>query len=290
MRSIFLALRLQSTKKVQSEMNRHAKRKWKRGGMKVSFSMFMLILTLCFLFLPLFFIVIYSFNGSRDGNFSKFSLVWYKELFFESSSLWNSLLNSAIVGFLSALTSTLLGTAAALGTSWYPFPGKSFIRALSLFPMILPEVIVGISMLIFFSAVRFPLGLFSIYAAHVTFCLPFVFLMVLARLEGFDLSIVEAARDLGAGEARTMWSVVIPSILPAIASSFLLALTISIEDFVITFFVSGPASTTLPLYVYSMIRFGVSPVINALSFVMILFTAFLAFVLRKALKGFAASS
>jgi spermidine/putrescine transport system permease protein len=155
--------------------------------------------------------------------------------------------------------------------------------------MILPEVIVGISMLIFFSGIKIPLGLFTIFAAHTTFCLPFVFLMVNARLDEFDYSIIEAAHDLGANEISTMVKVIIPAIMPGILSGFMMAVTMSLEDFVITFFVAGPGSTTLPLYVYSMIRFGVSPVINALSCVMIVGTCLIAFALRKGLKTIAAS-
>ncbi|MDR2897626.1 MAG: ABC transporter permease subunit, partial [Spirochaetaceae bacterium] len=134
-----------------------------------------------------------------------------------------------------------------------------------------------------------PLGLFTIFAAHTTFCLPFVFLLVLARLDEFDYSIIEAAYDLGATERQTMFRVLLPAIMPGILSGFLIAMTMSLEDFVITFFVSGPGSATLPIYVYSMIRFGVSPVINALSFVMILATVFIAFALRKFLKNIAAA-
>ena len=133
-----------------------------------------------------------------------------------------------------------------------------------------------------------PLGLFTVFAAHTTFCLPFVFLMVNARLDEFDYSIIEASHDLGATERQTMFKVVVPAIFPGILSGFLMAITMSLEDFVITFFVSGPGSTTLPLYVYSMIRFGVSPVINSLSVVMILITCSIAFLCRKGLKGFAA--
>ena len=175
------------------------------------------------------------------------------------------------------------------GINWYKFTGRKFIQMLTYLPMVLPEVIVGISMLIFFSGIKVPLGLFTIFAAHTTFCLPFVFLMVNARLDEFDYSIVEAAHDLGASEFETMTKVVIPAIMPGILSGFMMAVTMSLEDFVITFFVAGPGSTTLPLYVYSMIRFGVSPVINSLSFVMIVFTCLFAFTLRKALKGIAAS-
>jgi spermidine/putrescine transport system permease protein len=155
--------------------------------------------------------------------------------------------------------------------------------------MILPEVILGISMLIFFSAVNLPLGMMTIYIAHTSFCLPFVFLMVLARLDEFDFSIIEASRDLGATERQTLFKVIIPAVLPGILSAFLMSVTLSLEDFVITFFVSGPGSTTLPLYVFSMVRYGISPVINALSLVLILGTMIIAFALRNFLKSIAAS-
>ena len=164
------------------------------------------------------------------------------------------------------------------------------IPRIMILSMILPEVIIGISMLIFFAAVNIPLGRLSIYIAHVTFNLPFVYMLVSARLDEFDYSIVEAARDLGATERQTLIKVIVPSILPAIASSLLITVTTSLEDFVITFFVSGPGSSTLPLYVYSSIRYGVSPVINALSFIVILATMGLTIIFRKFLKTVAASS
>jgi spermidine/putrescine transport system permease protein len=132
------------------------------------------------------------------------------------------------------------------------------------------------------------LGMATILIAHTTFNIPFVYLLVDARLESFDSSVIEAAHDLGANEAQTLWKVIIPMALPGIASAFLTAVTLSLEDFVITFFVSGPGSTTLPLYIYSMIRFGVSPVINALSAVMVAGTIALVYPLRNFLKAFAA--
>ena len=276
-------------KKPASENARHARRTWKKAGQhKWSFSKTVLWLTLLFLFIPLFVIIIYSFNDSKGAEFTSFSMRWYKELFFNSGALWNALLNSMIVAFSSALVSTLLGTMASIGVNWYKFKGKKFIQTLTYLPMVLPEVIIGISMVIFFSGIHLPLGLFTVFAAHTTFCLPFVFLMVNARLDEFDYSIIEAAHDLGATERQTMLKVVVPAIFPGILSGFLMAITMSLEDFVITFFVSGPGSTTLPLYVYSMIRFGVSPVINSLSVVMILITCTIAFICRKGLKGFAA--
>ena len=247
-----------------------------------------IFITLLFLFVPLFFIIIYSFNEGKSAEFTKPSLIWYKKLIFDSSDLWQALLNSVIIALTSGIVSTILGTLASIGVNWYKFTGKKFIQSITYLPMILPEVIVGISMLIFFSGIKIPLGLFTIFAAHTTFCLPFVFLMVNARLDEFDYSIIEAAHDLGANEISTMVKVIIPAIMPGILSGFMMAVTMSLEDFVITFFVAGPGSTTLPLYVYSMIRFGVSPVINSLSVVMIVFTCLIAFLCRKGLKGFAA--
>ena len=155
--------------------------------------------------------------------------------------------------------------------------------------MVLPEVIMGVAMLIFFSWFKIPLGLFTIFIAHTTFCLPFVYLMVSARVDEFDYSIIEASHDLGATEVQTLFKVIIPAIMPGIISGFMMSVTMSMEDYVITSLVSGPGSTTLPLYVYSMIRFGVSPVINALSFVLVLIICILTIILRKSLKSFAAS-
>ena len=277
-----------SMNKPRSENARHAKRAWRRLDHKFSFSKLVLWLTITFLFLPLFVIIVYSFNESKGAEFTKVSLTWYKELFLNSGALWHALLNSILIAFSSAAVSTILGTMASIGVNWYKFRGKKFIQTLTYLPMVLPEVIIGISMVIFFSGIHLPLGLFTVFAAHTTFCLPFVFLMVNARLDEFDYSIVEASHDLGATEVQTMFKVVVPAIMPGILSGFLIAVTMSLEDFVITFFVAGPGSTTLPLYVYSMIRFGVSPVINSLSVIMIIFTCSIAFLCRKGLKGFAA--
>lgn len=282
-----LVSRLNKTRP-RSEPARHARRAFQKRS-RFSFSLTVLVLTLVFLFLPLFVIVVYSFNAGKGSDFTGLSLVWYKALLFDSKNLWCSLFNSLLIAFSSAAISTVLGTLAALGISWYKFKGKTYIQTISFLPMVLPEVIIGVSTVIFFSGIKLPLGLFSIFAAHTTFCLPFVFLMILARIDEFDFSIVEAAYDLGATERQAMLKVIVPAILPGILSGFLMAVTMSLEDFVITFFVSGPGSTTLPLYVYSMIRFGVSPVINALSFVMILGTVLITFSMRKFLKNFAAA-
>ncbi|MBO7136370.1 MAG: ABC transporter permease [Spirochaetaceae bacterium] len=277
-------------KKPLSEPARHAKKAMqKRASGKFSFSGLVLAFTLIFLFLPLVVIAVYSFNPGKGSEITGFSRIWYEKLLFDSRELWVALENSFIIALSSAALSTVLGTLAAIGINWYKFRGKIYIQTISFLPMVLPEVIIGVSMLIFFSGIGMKLGMMTIFIAHTTFCLPFVFLMVLARLDEFDFSIIEAAHDLGATERQTMVKVIIPAIMPGIFSGFLMAVTMSLEDFVITFFVSGPGSTTLPLYVYSMIRFGVSPVINALSFVMILVTMIIAYFLRNFLKTIAAS-
>lgn len=277
-----------TTKKPTSEPARHARRAYQARN-KASLSTSILTLAIAFLFIPLLVIVVYSFNASKGMNWSGFSLIWYKKLFFDSTKLWNSFRNSLFIALTSAIVSTILGTLAAIGVHWYRFIGRIYVQTISFLPMILPEVIIGISMLIFFSAINVPLGMITIFIAHTTFCLPFVFLLVLARLDEFDYSIIEAAYDLGATEKQTLFKVIIPAIMPGIISGFMMSVTMSLEDFVITFFVSGPGSTTLPLYVFSMVRYGISPVINALSFIMILGTMVIAFFLRNFLKSIAAA-
>ena len=255
-----------------------------------SFSDTMLVFAILFLFIPLFVVTFFSFNSAKGMQWERASLIWYKTLIFNSPSLWLAFKNSIIIALTSSISATALGSLAAIGITWYRFKGRSYITTISYLPMVLPEVIIGISMLIFFSAVKVKLGMFTIFAAHTTFNLPFVFMMVQARLGEFDFSTIEAARDLGANERQALTKVVVPAIMPAILSSFLMCTTMSLEDFVITFFVSGPGSGTLPLYVYSMIRYGVSPVINALSFVMIFGTMLIAFTFRRFLTTVAANS
>jgi spermidine/putrescine transport system permease protein len=262
----------------------HVRRK--RKG--VAFSDFVFGATIVFLFMPLLVLFVYSFNASKGGSWGGFSLVWYERLFLGSGDLWHAFRNSVVIALGSAVGATVLGTLAAIGSTRYSFWFRPYVRAMSFIPMILPEIIVGVSLLVFFAGVGLKLGMASVWIAHTTFNIPFVYLLVTARLEEFDPSIVEAARDLGANELQTLLRVIIPVTLPGIASGFLTAVTLSLEDFVITFFVSGPGSTTLPLYIYSAIRFGVSPVINALSAVMVAGTLLLVYPLRNFLKAFAA--
>ncbi len=251
---------------------------------KPTFSRVVFVLTILFLFMPLFVLVVYSFNGSKTMNWTGFSFLWYEKLFLESRELWKAFGNSLLIALSSSLTATVIATLGAIGINWYQFKLKKYVQAVSFLPLIMPEIIIGVSLLIFFAGIKLKLGLLSIFIAHTSFNLPFILLIVLSRLEEFDYSIIEAAYDLGANELDTLFKVIIPVSMPGIISGFLTAFTLSLEDFVITFFVAGPGSSTLPLYVYSMIRFGVSPVINALSVILIFGTVFLAFFARKFVK------
>lgn len=245
--------------------------------LKHPFSLSAFSLVLAFFYLPLLILIVFSFNLSRTMQWGGFSLHWYQELFFNSAPLWRSFGNSLIVALCAATTATAVGTLGAIGMYWYRFRLKKIIQVGTFLPLIMPEIIMGVSLLIFFDKIGLHLSLFTVFLAHVTFCIPFVLLIVMARLEEFDYSIIEAAHDLGANERETLRRVIIPVALPGIISGFLMAMTLSLEDFVITFFVAGPGASTLPLHVYGMIRFGVSPVINALSVIIILGTFVLAF-------------
>jgi spermidine/putrescine transport system permease protein len=274
------------TGRTQGEAARHAKRAMRRP---FSFSQTVYFVTIVFLFLPLLVLIFYSFNDSTGMNWTGFSLRWYQRLI-ASRELWRAFFNSLIVAVSSAATATVIGTVGAIGVNWYRFRLRSYVQTISFLPMILPEIIIGVSLSIFFAGVGIPLSLFTIYVAHTTFNLPFVFLMVMARLDEFDFSIIEAAHDLGASERQTLFRVTVPICMPGILSGLLTAITLSLEDFVITFFVAGPGSSTLPVFIYSAItrRGGVTPVISALSVVMILGTVVLCVTLRRFLKYIAA--
>ena len=274
------------SRKSHGEASRHAIRAYRK---RFSFSTTVFIITLFFLFLPLFVLVVYSFNDSTSMTWTGFSLRWYQRLLTERG-LWSAFRNSIFIALTSAATATIIGTIGAIGVSWYRFKFRGYVRTISFLPMILPEIIIGVSLCVFFAWLEIPLGLFTIYAAHATFNIPFVFLLVMARLDEFDFSVIEAAADLGASEKQILYKVTLPICLPGIVSGLLTAITLSLEDFVITFFVAGPGSTTLPIFIYSAItrKGGVTPLISALSVVMILGTVILTITLRRFLKYIAA--
>ena len=203
-----------------------------------------------FFYLPLLVLIIYSFNEGKGMKWTGFSVKWYQELFTHSREIWKAFENSLFIAFFSALISTLIGTFGAMGLSWYRFKGKSLLQGVSYLPLIFPEIIMGISLLILFAGVGFGLSLTTVFIAHTTFNIPYVLFIIMARLQEFDHSIIEASYDLGAGERQTLMKVVFPMIRPGIISGFLMAMTLSLDDFVITFFVSGPGSSTLPLQIF----------------------------------------
>ncbi|BBA50744.1 ABC transporter permease [Fusobacterium varium] len=232
-------------------------------------SLFFFLLSMLFFYIPLLILIVYSFNEGKSMVWKGFSLKWYEELFMYSDNIWKAFRYSVFIAVLSGIISTVIGTLGAIGLQWYDFKGKKALQLLTYIPLVIPEIILGVSLLILFATIKFELGLTTIFIAHTTFNIPFVLFIILSRLEEFDYSIVEAAYDLGATELQTLRKVIIPAILPGIISGFLISVTLSFDDFVTTFFVAGPGSSTLPLRIYSMIRLGVSPVINALSVLLI---------------------
>jgi len=228
---------------------------------------------MAFFYLPILILVANSFNASRFGaGWKGFTLGWYARLLHEPE-IWAAARNSLLIAAGATLLSVVLGTAAAFALHRY---GRSrlqrFHYVLVYMPLVVPEILMGISLLMAFVAAGVRLGLGTIFTAHVTFCVSFVAMTVLARLQDFDDTVVEAARDLGAGPVLTFRRVILPMIAPGILAGALLAFTLSIDDFVITFFVAGPGSTTLPIRIYSMIKFGSPPLINALSTILLVVT------------------
>ncbi len=220
---------------------------------------------LLFLYLPMVALVAQSFNASRfGGRWMGFSLKWYARLF-ENRPIWDALWNSLFVALVGTGVSVVLGTLSGWAMHRYRGGLQRVHHSLVYAPLVVPDVLMGISLLLLFVNSGVPLGLGTISLAHITFCISYVAFVVLGRLQEFDDSVLDAARDLGAGWWTTFWRVVLPMLAPGIASGAVLAFTLSIDDFVITFFVAGPGSTTLPVHVYSMIRHGTPTLINALS-------------------------
>ena len=233
-----------------------------------------LCLVLAFLYLPIFVLTANSFNLSRfGGSWVGFTLKWYGQLM-EDQQVWLSVVNSLIIAAGATILSCLLGTCAAMALHrWSKSRLQAFHYGLIYTPLVVPEILMGISLLLAFTAIGMDCGLTTILLAHTTFCISYVTMTVLSRLQDFDDSLIEAARDLGATGWVSFWRVQFPLLLPGIISGGLLAFTLSIDDFVITFFVAGPGSSTLPLKVYSMIKHSPKlPIINCLSTLMLFLT------------------
>ncbi len=231
-----------------------------------------------YLYLPVLLLILFSFNTSKYSvRMEGLTLKWYGDLF-RDHAIWMATRNTLIVALTSTAVSTLIGTAAALALHRHRFRGKAFAETTLYIPVIIPEVVMGIALLAFFSQAGLALGLPTIIIAHIAFSIPFVALTVRARLQGLDRSIEEAAMDLGANELVTFRRITLPMILPGVLAGALLAFTLSLDDYIITLFTSGPGSTTLPLRVFSMLRQAVTPKVNALSSLWILLVFLLLFV------------
>ena len=227
---------------------------------------------LAFLYLPLLILALYSFNESRiNAVWSGFTLDWYLSLF-KNRRVLEALTNSLIVAFASTIVSTILGTTAAIALNKYQYKYKNVINGLLYLPILIPEIVMGLSLLVLFSQAHIPLGKTSLILAHITFCVSFVVITVNARLEGMRPELEQAAMDLYATPFQTFRYVTLPLAMPGIVAGALMAFTLSIDDFIISFFVAGPNSTTLPLYIYAMVKRGISPEINALSTLLMLAT------------------
>ncbi len=230
-----------------------------------------IFLVFSFLFLPIVVIILFSFNtSSLNIVFEGFTFDWYKELF-NNKTLLEALYNTLIVAFVSTIISTIIGTISAYALKKYNFPFKNIILELLYIPIVIPEIVLGISLLAIYTLFKLELGLFTLILAHICFSIPFVIINVRSVLDNMDPNIEKAASDLGASKLKTFFYVVIPTILPGILSGAQLALTLSLDDVVISYFTAGPGSNTLPLHVYSIIKTGVTPDVNALITIMLLF-------------------
>jgi spermidine/putrescine transport system permease protein len=243
------------------------------------------IVILIFLYLPILLLVIYSFNNSKlNIVWEGFTFKWYQQLWGEivahlgderRSPLVESLNNSLIIAGFTTIFSVILGTAGAWLLYRFRYPALRSISTLIFLPMIIPEIIMGISLLIFFKTIDLELGFTTVIISHVTFCFPFVLIAVQARLAGVDPALEEAAMDLGATPLKAFFLIMVPYLLPAIISGALMSFTLSLDELIVTYFTRGPKSETLPIKVFGMAKVGLNPILNTISTVFIVLTAML---------------
>lgn len=236
---------------------------------------FVIALILFFLYLPIIILVIYSFNTSKmNVIFEGFTFDWYKTLF-NNTDLIEAFINTMIIAISSTAISTVIGTLGAIGLRKYKFKGKQFINLLLYIPIVIPEIVLGIALLSIYTLTKLELGMFTLILSHIAFSIPFVIVSVRSALSKELDTYEEAAKDLGANNINTFFRVTIPNIMPGVISGALLAFTLSLDDVVISYFTAGPGSNTLPLKIYSMIKTGISPDVNALSSLMLLAIMFI---------------
>jgi spermidine/putrescine transport system permease protein len=236
-----------------------------------------LSLVYLFLYLPLATLVILSFNSNKYmTSWKGGTLKWYTKLL-GNDELINAAIHSLTVAFSSATCAAILGTLAAIALYRYRFKGRRIMQSSLFVLMVSPDIVMGISLMVLFLSVGLAQGFVTLLLAHITFCLPFVTVTVYSRMQGFDRQIIEAAGDLGAGEYQTFRYVILPLVRPAVLTGWLLGFTLSLDDVIVSFFVTGPTYEVLPLRIYSMVRVGISPEVNALSAIMIAATVLVVF-------------
>ena len=219
---------------------------------------------LCLIYLPIVLVVVYSFNESKISSvWGGFSLRWYETLF-KDRAMFEALVNSIVLGLSSSLAAAVIGTLGAVGFTKIQARTKNVVEYISMLPIMTPEIILGMVFMAFFSLLNLPFGMLTLVLAHSAFCIPYVYMMVKARLVGIDKSLEEAAMDLGASPRRIFWDITLPLIMPAVLSGCVLAFAMSFDDVVISIFVNGPKLSTLPIKVYTQLKTGVTPEINAL--------------------------
>jgi spermidine/putrescine transport system permease protein len=236
-----------------------------------------------YLYLPILILVVFSFNTQRlNLTWEGFTLHWY-DVLLADAKVGAATRNTLAVALTSTITATAIGTLAALALQRYEFGLRRFSETSLYIPIVIPEIVMGIGLLSLYATLKINLGLTTITLSHIAFSIPFVALVVRARLHGFDRSLEEAAMDLGANEIITFVRVTLPLILPGVLAGAMLAFTLSLDDFIITFFTAGPGSTTLPLLVYGMVKTHITPEINALSTIWV-FTVFVLLLISQLLQ------
>lgn len=240
-------------------------------------------LAYAFLYIPLMIVVVYSFNDSKlNAEWVGFTLSWYVALF-NNQEMLTAARNSLVIAVSASFCATILGTMAGLAMHRYKL---KFLPLLVLTPVAMPEILLGVALLLFFlQALNLTLGMVSIIIAHTTFCIGFVAIIVRARLQGMDESIFEAARDLGASPWQTFRLITLPLIMPAVVAGALMSFTLSIDDFVITFFTKGVGEPILPIQIYTMIKIAVTPEVNAISTLLMLLTLTMIIIAAKLDSG-----
>lgn len=231
---------------------------------RISFSTVYLALGLVIIYLPIALVILYSFNESKLSSvWGGFSLKWYRTLFADKA-MFQALGNSLILGLSASLAAGVVGTLGAVGFDRVRPRSRRLIEYLTSLPLMTPEIILGMVFMAFFGMLGIPFGMGTLILSHTTFCIPYVFMLVQARLVGMDCSLAEAARDLGAGERQVFFTITLPLLLPAIVSGMLLSFAMSLDDVIISLFVTGVNVNTLPIKVYTALKTGVTPEINAL--------------------------